>query len=86
MIQYSWCVVHYTMPLHNNLLVTIVTARRALIIFMIIIYELMSDQQNGRPYMYTTYLCQLVPCDVFVGRPNTQLQFLMSFPLICTDV
>ena len=54
MIQYPWFVVHYTMLLPDNLLDTTMTALRVLIIFMIIIHELMSDQQKSRPYMYTT--------------------------------
>ena len=54
MIQYSWIAVHYTILLPDNLLDTRMTALRALIIFMTIIHELMSDQHKCRPYTYTT--------------------------------
>ena len=50
MIQYSWFVVHYTVLLPGNLLDTAMKALRVLIILMIIIHELMSDQQKSRPY------------------------------------
>ena len=86
MIQYLWFVVHYTMLLPDNLLDTTMTALRGLIIFMIIIHELMSNQQESGPYMYTTVHvclsnhCLWMSCDVFVGRPNTQLPVAYLFP------
>ena len=79
MIQYSWFVVHYSMLLPDNLLDTTMTALRILIIFMTIIHELMMTNKNvGHTYtlQYMQCLsnhCRWVPCDVFVGRPNTQL-------------
>ena len=83
MIQYSWSLVHgSTIPLPNNLLYTTMTALRALIIFMIIIHELMSDQQKSRPYMHTTVhgsVCQItvgecqVMCLLVVSTLNYQL-------------
>ena len=54
MIQYSWFVVHYAMLLPDNLLDTTTAALRALIIFILIIHELVSNQQKSRPHMYTT--------------------------------
>ena len=91
MIQHPWFVVHYTLLLPDNLLDTTMTALRVLITFVIIIHELISNQQKVGHTCTLRYMQCLsnhylwVPCDVFVGRPNTQLPVECLFPLICTD-
>ena len=91
MTQYLWFVVHYTMVLPDNLLDTTMTALRLIIIFMIIIHEIMSDQRKGRPYMNTAVhevSVKSLPVSAMwcvCWYAHHSITSWISFPLICTD-